>query len=124
MRIVTVCLAALLAGCTAPPAAPSNHAISELAGRTAGAPRRCVQTVPNESFRIASPNALIYGAGRTIWLNVPPGDCRGLRESDVLVTTPVNGQYCRGDLVRSVDRYSKIPGPGCRLGDFIPYTRG
>jgi hypothetical protein len=29
-----------------------------------------------------------------------------------------------GDLVRSFDSVSKIPGPSCRLGDFIPYTRG
>lgn len=73
-------------------------------------------------MRIVSPNAFLYGAGRTVWLNVPPGDCGGLRDSDVLVTEPL-GQYCRGDLVRSIDRYSKIPGPTCRLGDFIPYTR-
>ena len=122
-RLLAIGLSATLAGCNAPPpAGPVNAPIAELAGRTAGPPQRCVSLEPNESLRIAGPNAFLYGAGRTIWLNVPPGDCRGLRESDVLVTEPL-GQHCRGDLVRSIDRYSKIPGPSCRLGDFIPYTR-
>ena len=121
MRLAALGVAAL-AACAAPPAVPSDHVISELAGRTAGPPKRCVNLEPNESLRIAGPNAFLYGAGRTVWLNVPPGDCRGLRDSDVLVTKPL-GQHCRGDLVRSIDRYSKIPGPTCRLGDFIPYTR-
>jgi hypothetical protein len=111
-----------LAACAAPPAGPSDQVISELAGRTAGPPQRCVNLDRNESLRIAGPNAFLYGAGRTVWLNVPPGGCPGLRESDVLVTEPL-GQHCRGDLVRSIDRYSKIPGPSCRLGDFVPYTR-
>lgn len=126
MRNLVIGLAALLAGCTAPPPAPvpANAPISELAGRTAGPAQRCIQIVPNESLQIVSPNALLYGAGRTVWLNRPPGDCRGLRESDILVTDPVSAQYCRGDLVRSFDRHSRIPGPSCRLGDFVPYTRG
>lgn len=117
---------ALLAGCTAPPPqpVPADAPISELAGRTAGAPRRCVQIVRNEALRVVSPNAFLYGAGRTVWLNLPPGDCRGLRQNDVVLTRPINGQHCRGDLVQTVDRYSQIRGPGCRLGDFIPYTRG
>jgi hypothetical protein len=121
MRIAAFGVAAL-AACAAPPAVPSDYTRTELAGRTAGAPQRCVNIQQNESLRIVGPNAFLYGAGRTVWLNVPPGDCRGLRDSDVLVTEPL-GQYCRGDLVRSIDRYSKIPGPTCRLGDFIPYTR-
>jgi hypothetical protein len=124
MRIAAIGLV-LLAGCTAPPPqpAPANAPISELAGRTAGPARRCVQTVPNESLRIVSSNAFVYGAGRTVWLN-RPADCRGLRANDVVVTRPINGQHCRGDLVQTIDRYSQIRGPGCRLGDFIPYTRG
>jgi hypothetical protein len=126
MRIATLGAAALLASCTAPPptSVPTSRPISEIAGRTPGPAQRCVQLVPNESLRIVSPNALLYGAGRTVWLNRPPGDCRGLRESDVLVTEPINGQHCSGDLVRSFDRYSRIPGPSCRLGEFVPYTRG
>ena len=126
MRIVVLGLTGLLAGCMAPPpaSAPTNAPISEIASRTAGPAQRCVQLVPNESLRIVSPNALLYGAGRTVWLNRPPGECTGLRESDVLVTEPINGQHCSGDLVRSFDRYSRIPGPSCRLGEFVPYTRG
>jgi len=39
------------------------------------------------------------------------------------VTEPIGSQYCRGDIVRSFDRQSRIPGPACILGDFVPYTR-
>ena len=126
MRIVLLGLSVVLAGCTAPPPAsvPANAPISEIAGRTAGPAQRCVKLVPNESLRIVNPNAVLYGAGRTVWLNRPPGNCAGLREVDVLVTEPINGQLCSGDLVRSFDRYSRIPGPSCRLGEFVPYTRG
>jgi hypothetical protein len=41
----------------------------------------------------------------------------------VLVTEPVGSYHCRGDIVRSIDRYSRIPGPSCILGDWVPYRR-
>ena len=41
----------------------------------------------------------------------------------VLVTEPTGSQYCRGDIVRTFDRSSRIPGPACILGDFVPYRR-
>jgi hypothetical protein len=122
-RIAVLGLTAALVGCVAPPAAPQDRLASELNGRVAGAPQRCVQIAPNESFRIVSPDAVLYGAGRTVWLNRPPGECHGLRESDILITEPIGSQYCRGDLIRSADRYSGIRGPSCRLGDFVPYTK-
>ena len=40
-----------------------------------------------------------------------------------LVTYPFGSQHCRGDIVRTMDRLSHIPGPGCVLGDFVPYRR-
>lgn len=124
MRCPALWTIVLLAGCAAPPqSVPPTSEIAELAGRTAGAPQRCVQIVPNESIRIVSSNAFLYGAGRTVWLNRPPGDCQGLRVTDILVTEPIGTRFCQGDLLRSIDRHSKIPGPSCRLGEFVPYTR-
>ena len=64
---------------------------------------------------------LLYGSGKTIWAN-PLGSCR-FGYDDVLIVEPVGSYFCRGDLVRSVDRFSRIPGPTCVLGDFIPYKR-
>ena len=50
-----------------------------------------------------------------------PGCSFGI--NDILVFEPTGGSYCRGDIVRSVDRDSHIPGPSCVLGDFVPFTR-
>jgi hypothetical protein len=116
---------AILGGCAAaPPATEQQGPPRELAGRSAGAPQRCVLINQSEALRIADNDhhTLLYGSGRTIWANHLGGQC-GFGSDDVLITEPVGSYYCRGDLVRSMDRLSRIPGPACVLGDFVPYTR-
>ena len=95
----------------------------ELAGRAAGAPQHCLEYSRTESLRVSDtdPHMLLYGRGRTIWANDLGPGC-GFSRNDVLVTRPLS-RYCRGDVVRSFDNVSRIPGPGCVLGDFVPYTR-
>jgi hypothetical protein len=114
---------ALFAGCAAPPPDSPPRQPAELVGRTAGTPLACVRTEPSSSLRISENNrhVLVYGSGRTIWAN-HLGGC-GFGQNDILVIEPTGSQYCRGDLVHSIDRYSKIPGPTCALMDFVPYTR-
>jgi hypothetical protein len=77
----------------------------------------------SEGLRISenSRRTLIYGTGKTVWAN-DLGQCRFLSD-DILVTEPFGSSYCRGDIVRSLDRVSRIPGATCVLGDFVPYTR-
>lgn len=118
-------LALVLGSCVAPqPGAEQQGPARELAGRSAGAPRHCVLLNPLDSLRISDSNrhVLLYSSGRTIWANHLSSQC-GFGSDDVLVTEPIGSNYCRGDLVRSFDRYSRIPGPTCVLGDFVPYTR-
>jgi hypothetical protein len=122
MRLLALGGATLLFAC-AVPQPMTTAAIPDLAGRTAGAPQRCLTFEQNESLRIASPNTLVYGSGRTIYLNTAPG-CSGFSSSDILILEPIGSQYCRGDFVRTRDNVSGLPGAGCRLGDFVPYTRG
>ena len=124
MRIAFVSLAAALAGCTAPPPSASNAPIAEIAGRVAGPAQRCVTLTQSEGLHAANRSTLSVRAGKTVWINQMQEGCSGFGQWDVLVTEPIGTQYCRGDLVRSFDSVSKIPGPSCRLGDFIPYTRG
>lgn len=69
----------------------------------------------------SDPHTLLYGRGGTIWASDLGPDC-GFSVSDVLISEPLS-RYCRGDLVRSFDRQSRIPGPTCVLGDFVPYTK-
>jgi hypothetical protein len=65
---------------------------------------------------------LLTGYGKTIWANNLGPGC-GFDSGDVLVVEPIGSHYCRGDLVRSFDRFSRIPGPSCVLSDFVPYSR-
>jgi hypothetical protein len=128
MKIAVTGLAAMIAGCTAPqPSTPTawgaNGPIPEVGGRVAGTPQRCVTVEQSQGLRAANRSTLVYRSGRIIWVNHVQGGCGSFGQWDVLVTEPLGTQYCQGDLVRSFDPVSKIPGPSCRMGEFIPYTR-
>ena len=123
-KVRLAALTLMLGSCAAPQPEPQQGPPHELAGRSAGAPQRCVLIVAAESLRPSDNDrlTLLYGNGRTIWANNLGRQC-GFRYDDVLVTEPIGAYYCRGDLVRSFDRYSRIPGPACVLSDFVPYSR-
>jgi len=76
---------------------------------------------PIATMRITESRNLIYTDGSTVWLNT--NTCPAVSDADLLVLEPTISQHCRGDIVRTVDRYSGIPGPSCVMGDFIPYRR-
>jgi hypothetical protein len=119
-----IILAAALAGCAAPQPEGPPRQPRELAARTAGAPQRCVRIEQSEALRTSDDDrhTLLYGSGRTIWVNALGPSCRFSSE-DVLVTEPLGSSHCRGDIIRSFDRSSHIPGPSCVLGDFVPFIR-
>lgn len=114
-----------LAACAVPQPAPQpqRHA-SELAGRTAGAPKACIPIYRTDALRVSEddPHMLLYGRGATVWASWLAPGC-GFSHSDVLITESHDGRYCRGDLVRSSNGISNIPGPTCVLGEFVPYGR-
>jgi hypothetical protein len=118
---------ALPAACAAPQpaAAPApRQQVSELAGRTPGAPEDCIPIYRTEALRVADGDThlLLYGRGSTIWASSLGPGC-GFTYSDTLITESHDGRYCRGDLVRSSNGISNIPGPTCVLGEFVPYKR-
>jgi hypothetical protein len=116
----SLCLAMLAGNCA--PAQPTGRAVlPELAGRTSGKPQRCVPASHSASLRIADPQTVVYGSGGTIWVNRLASNCLRTGPMDILVVEPIGTQYCRGDRIHSVDPVSKIPGPYCLLGDFVPY---
>jgi len=123
MRFGLAVIAFLCGSCAVPPPGSTPGQATELSGRTAGPAQRCVIIQPSEALRIADGDrhTLIYGTGRTIWAN-HLGSC-GFGLDDALVTEPIGSHYCGGDVVHSFDRFSKIPGPACVLGDFVPYSR-
>lgn len=116
-------VSALLAGCAAPALGVDQQGPPiELAGRVAGPTTACVPLRQGETLRVSENNrhTLIYGNGRTMFANYL-GQCR-IDPNDLLVTLPSSGSYCRGDVVKTVDRSSGIPGPVCILDNFVPYT--
>lgn len=124
MKLRTGMMAFLAGSCAAPqPEEPTRPPV-ELAGRSAGTPERCVSVQQSEALRVSDTNrhVLLYGSGRTIWANQLGPSC-GFGRDDVLVTEPIGSYHCRGDIIRSFDRYSHIPGPSCILGDWVPYRR-
>ena len=122
LAIVTLA-AAILASCNPVPVRRAATPIPELAGRTAGPPQRCVATRQAEAPRLGGDRVILYGGGRTLWVNRLSEGCVGINRNDILVVEPAPGSYCRGDRVRSVDPLSGLPGPGCILGDFVPFRR-
>lgn len=121
MRIGVLILAVTIAGCASPPPA-SSDVLPDLAGRTAGAPKQCIPRRETGGLYIAGPHTIALQDGRTLWVNDVPG-CVLKSSSDILVVEPVGAQYCGGDFVKTRDNISLLPGPGCRLNDFVPYTK-
>ena len=95
-----------------------------LAGRVAGKPETCLS-----SSRIGAPQAfgdrtLLYRDGGRIWRNDLPDTCPGLNDDAIVVSEVYGGQVCRNDQFYTVERsVGGIPGPRCRLGNFVPWDR-
>ena len=123
VRLALISTLAVVASCAALPQDSATRPAVELVGRTAGAAQRCVLLDQSQSLRVSDTDRhmLLYGNGHVIWANRLSASC-GFSSSDTLVTEPIGSYYCRGDLVRSFDRFTKIPGPACVLGDFVPFT--
>lgn len=126
MRFAAFLVPLALAACTSQSAQtpqPRQQPV-ELAGRVAGTPQACVTIVPTQGLRVSDSDrhTLLYGSGRTLWANDLGPSC-GFGPNDILVMQPLNSRYCRGDVARSVDNTSHMPGPTCILGDFVPYRR-
>ncbi|MES1976238.1 MAG: hypothetical protein V4472_27600 [Pseudomonadota bacterium] len=93
-----------------------------LAGRTAGQPTDCISTMSADGPRIVDDRTLLYGSGRTIWRTTIEA-CPSLRPGDILIVEMHGSQLCRNDLFRTTEPGAVIPGPYCRMGHFVPYTR-
>jgi hypothetical protein len=94
-----------------------------LAGRIAGKPTDCISLFGSPSSTIIDGRAIVYGTGRTIYLNVPRSGAETLRSDDILVTRTLGSRLCRIDNVRLLDRGSRFPRGFVILGDFVPYTK-
>ncbi len=97
----------------------------ELKGKVAGTPVTCISSHDRyDPIRISDDMLLYRASGRLVYQNKLRGVCTGLaRDDDIIVTETFGGQYCRGDIIRLVDRMSGFPGGFCSLGEFTPYRK-
>lgn len=93
-----------------------------LEGKVAGEPQRCLPLHGRHDLEIVDRNTLLYKSGRDlVYRNDPEGGCGGLDPTRTIVTTPFNGQNCRGDIIRVIDRTGGGFVGSCAFSDFIPY---
>jgi hypothetical protein len=124
MRITLLLLLAILGSCAVSPPESGPRQAAELSGRAPGPAQRCVVTQQTQALRVSATDShtLLYGDGKVIWANRLGPSC-GFSSNTILITEPIGSYYCRGDLVRSFDRFTRIRGPACILSDFVPYAR-
>jgi hypothetical protein len=97
----------------------------ELQGKVAGKTVSCIpSTRTSEPIRISDDMLLYRTSSKLVYQNRLRAACNGLvRRDDIMVTETFGSQFCRGDVIRLVDRTSGIQGGFCVLGDFTPYRK-
>ena len=103
--------------------APEARLAKMLEGRVAGEPQDCIYLPSIRSTRVIDKTAIVYDAGRTLWVNRPDNGASSLDDDDVLVTRLHSSQLCSIDIVQLQDRTSWFYSGFVALGDFVPYRK-
>lgn len=108
-----------------PRIAPEAKLAKMLDGRVAGEPRDCIFLPSIRSTRVIDKTAIVYDAGRTLWVNRPRTGAESLDDDDILVTDLHGGgsQLCSIDVVRLHDRSGYFYNGFVGLGEFVPYKK-
>jgi hypothetical protein len=122
--------AALALGPTAASATGSGHndagearLARMIEGRTAGEPVSCINTARSNKMEVIDGVAVVYDAGRTIYV-ARPTDPRMLGRNDALVLdrfSPV--RLCVQEPMKTIDRIDGFQTGVVFLKDFVPYTK-
>lgn len=101
---------------------PEQRLDKLLEGREAGKPVSCISNFATRDMEVIDGVALVYKTGSTVYVNRPrnPED---LDNDDILVTRVNGGQFCKLDIVHTVDRTSHFTTGFISLGEFVPYKR-
>lgn len=107
----------------APKLTPEQELAKALEGRVAGKPVDCIDPRVNSQTRIIDRTAIIYGSGRTIYLQVPD-NAKSLHSDDVLVVElRGSGQLCSIDTVKLRSPTGGFYRGFVGLKPFVPYTK-
>jgi len=93
-----------------------------LEGREAGEPVSCIRHRLNDRVRIIDDTALVYGRGKTIYVNYT-NNPKSIDDWDTLVTRRFGSSFCKTDIVTKIDPTSGIFAGSIFLSEFIPYKR-
>ena len=121
----TTLLSLSVAADARPRIAPEEKLAKLLDGRVAGEPQDCIYLPSIRGSRIIDRTAIVYDAGRTLWVNRPRSGAESLDDNDILVTD-IHGsgsQLCSIDIVRLHDQSSFFYSGFVGLGDFVPYRK-
>ena len=106
-----------------PRIAPEEKLAKLLDGRVAGEPQDCIFLPSIRGSRIIDRTAIVYDAGRTLWVNRPRSGAESLDNDDILVTNLHGSSLCSIDIVHLQDRYSNFYSGFVGLGEFVPYRK-
>lgn len=93
-----------------------------LDGREAGEPVDCISFSQSRNARIIDKTAIVYGSGRTIWVN-RPANADDLDDDDVMVTKTSLSRLCKLETVRLHDSSQFFFTGFVGLEQFVPYRR-
>ena len=102
--------------------APDAQLAKLLDGRVAGTPVSCIPLRSINSTTIIDDTAIVYRAGRTLYVNRPKNP-DSLDDDDIMVTKTYTGNLCSIDTVDLVDRSSRFQHGFVLLDQFVPYTK-
>lgn len=101
---------------------PQQQLDKLLEGRVAGKPVSCIDTRINRDSTVIDKTAIVYGSGRTIYVNRPKHP-DSLRSDVVLVTELHSTRLCSVDVVKLHERTGGWYRGFVGLSEFVPYTR-
>ena len=123
--IALVAAAAVLTGPALearPQLSPQQQLDKLLDGRVAGKPVQCISQFDTREMQVLDKTAIVYGWGNTIWVNTPR-NAADLDDDDIMVTRVNGSQFCKLDIVNTVDRSGGYTNGFISLGEFVPYRR-
>lgn len=94
-----------------------------LEGRVAGAPVNCISLNTVGGSTVIDKTAIVYGNGRTIYVQRPRIGATSLDSSDILMTQLTTSQLCSIDTVQLRDRNSHFWRGFVGLDMFVPYSK-
>ena len=125
-KLLPLIAASLLLGGSAIAATPVDREAElteALDGRVAGEPVDCIDLHRIRTTRIIDDTAILYDAGRTIYVNRPRAGADSLSRWDTAVVRLHQPRLCSIDTIEMVDSSSRMLSGIIFLGEFVPYRR-